>query len=378
VSDYQFSLNVAEGGVRFEPGDRRIRFTYGGVPFPRTIPITWGPKQDPKARTFEPTWVGLSGGGTAILAGGIKFETQVKLPPRGRVNTLVVKFSNGDVVRGLQIIADLDGQARDLGMHGGREGETATIKLEDGEHIIGVDGCTGTNGDAIRIYTNRRVIGPFGNASGGDHCYHFFRAGHPLDLSGWPHKSHKSSDHCHRGELPIDGEVIGFYGKVHDNNVITQVGVIARSIGHIQSGWRWCRQCSCLVFREGLTSPSGVCQGGEVGGSHVTDGSYNYGLICHGPWPGTQPEWKQCDRCRALYQFTNPIPSHCPAGGPHASTSSRVYSLYHDIADPFGQDGWRWCGDCGALFHPQVAGACPARKDGHGRGYSFNYRLMTR
>lgn len=262
--------------------------------------------------------------------------------------------------------------------HGGRTGTDDRINLEKDEYIIGIDGCTGVNVDSIRIHTNKRVFGPFGKNGDGSDCYHFFREGHILDLGGWPHKQ-RATEHCHRGQLPADGEIIGFYGKVHAGDVITQIGVITRSIGHTQTGWHRCRKCSCLVHRENPSSCPGVCMAASnAGGPHDPVGSGDYELICHGSLPSTQPDFKKCERCCALFHSSNPSPSHCPVGGEHKASGSRTYSLYHDNKDSFGEDGWLWCARCGSIFHSETPGICPVGRAVHDGKASFKYKMMLR
>jgi hypothetical protein len=141
-----------------------------------------------------------------------------------------------------------------------------------------------------------------------------------------------------------------------------------------QNFWRWCSNCSGLVYAETAVCPAG--------GVHSEDGSSDYALYTSAsagaaaagvPIANFQTGWRWCKKCQGLAFAAG----FCIAGGSHDLSGSQDYALVHDASVPGGQDQWSWCGQCQGLWFGGGGGwgTCPYgaahRNDG------FNYNLIS-
>jgi hypothetical protein len=97
----------------------------------------------------------------------------------------------------------------------------------------------------------------------------------------------------------------------------------------MQSNWRWCSTCRGLYFGPGVATSA--C---PAGGTHVPQalsGSGDYGLPHNQPaTPGSQSDWRWCNKCQGLFYGGGVANSRCPAGGTHSDPAlSGNYSLPH-------------------------------------------------
>jgi hypothetical protein len=95
------------------------------------------------------TKIGTSGGN-----GGSEF-VDTALPKGARV--IGFKIRSGDWVDAVELLyKTADGKVESLGKHGGDGGLEDTFMLEDGEHITGITGKSGTYVMSLTILTNKR------------------------------------------------------------------------------------------------------------------------------------------------------------------------------------------------------------------------------
>lgn len=146
----------------------------------------------------------------------------------------------------------------------------------------------------------------------------------------------------------------------------------------LQYSWQWCNKCQALTFASG--SSAGAC---AAGGQHTHTGSGWYVLYLYGPsFAGAQRGWLWCNKCQALCYNSPQSPGPCPAGGTHNHSGSGEYTLVtHPEAatpTPGTQVNWRWCNKCQALAFAGGAtlGACPAGGT-HAHTGSGNYGVQT-
>ena len=136
--------------------------------------------------------------------------------------------------------------------------------------------------------------------------------------------------HCQGLAYSKDGNPSGscYYGGTHDYNdwksdppVSNYTLVLDDSTTAGESGWRFCKKCSGLVFSPDLTS-LGACPGVWAGEQHdVTSG--NYTLANSTTAPG-EKNWRICNSCSGLV-FAGDIAAgegKCPKKGDHDLTYS--------------------------------------------------------
>jgi hypothetical protein len=147
-----------------------------------------------------------------------------------------------------------------------------------------------------------------------------------------------------------------------------------------QSNWRWCSTCQGLFFGDGLAESD--CPAGGPHRDPAQSRSGNYSLPHNAaPSPDRQSEWRWCSSCQGLYFGPGVGTSVCPAGGTHvpqAVSGSGNYSLPHNQpATPGSQSDWRWCNKCQGLFYGGgVANSrCPAGGTHSDPALSGNYSL---
>lgn len=118
-----------------------------------------------------------------------------------------------------------------------------------------------------------------------------------------------------------------------------------------QSGWRWCRFCKQLWFRDYAFY---ACPG-RPGLGHSNEGSGNYSvLFANDPGNGTS-DWRYCRFCKTLWFARVPNgPSSCPALsgglGQHSIDGSGNYKVEF-ASSGGGQPSWRLCNLCKALWY---------------------------
>lgn len=85
------------------------------------------------------------------------------------------------------------------------------------------------------------------------------------------------------------------------------------------NGWRNCKHCQVLYF-SGHAGPDGRCPrpGGEAGHESAPN-AYDFVLPYSGLVDGaaTQPQWRNCWKCQAMYFDGFPSKGKCPSGGEH-------------------------------------------------------------
>jgi hypothetical protein len=147
--------------------------------------VAWGQEGDR-------TKIGTSGG-----KGGSEFVDK-HLPKGARV--IGVKIRSGDWIDAVELLyKTADGKVESLGKHGGDGGEEDTFMLEEGEHITGITGKSGTYVMSLTIITNKRKSKTYGLGEG-DVQYHY--------------------------EVPHSDEIIGFFGRAAD--YVDQIGIWVR------------------------------------------------------------------------------------------------------------------------------------------------------
>lgn len=124
-----------------------------------------------------------------------------------------------------------------------------------------------------------------------------------------------------------------------------------------QSGWRWCANCHSLAWEAGY----GPC---NAGGGHDHTASPHFSVAIQQPpedpatWPpGVQTDWRWCSRCNCLVhvRFGNGI---CGDAQPHRTADSGLYAVAYQSTPKGVQQGWRWCSRCQGLAFMRGDGAC--------------------
>ncbi|GAA1505363.1 hypothetical protein GCM10009677_42120 [Sphaerisporangium rubeum] len=148
---------------------------------------------------------------------------------------------------------------------------------------------------------------------------------------------------------------------------------------YTQNGWRFCVNC-CELF---LVSFAGsVCP--RTRGPHQVAGwtfrlTYNLETGGTGEDSHTQANWRNCNRCAALFWAPGEWKA-CPLGGTHSyRPESGQFLLPFNLGQPpWTQNQWRFCLNCSVLFYNGYAyrgdtGLCPYRfLYGHfAAGYDF-------
>lgn len=141
---------------------------------------------------------------------------------------------------------------------------------------------------------------------------------------------------------------------------------------NVQPEWRWCDKCRALFYAPGASN--GVCPVDKR--PHTRNGSSNYHLPHTRSRHGGQPGWRWCDKCQGLFFGQSPTAGRCPAtGGEHnrQAASANYFLVAENSARDFtGQNDWRWCRKCEGCFYGPHApqSTCPAGgpHDGSGSG----------
>jgi hypothetical protein len=144
---------------------------------------------------------GQEGGRTKIGTSGSNTGTEFvdkQLPKGARV--IGVKIRSGDWIDAVELLyKTADGKVESLGKHGGDGGEEDTFMLEEGEHLTGITGKSGTYVMSLTIITNKRKSKTYGLGEG-DVQYHY--------------------------EVPDHDEIIGFFGRAGE--YVDQIGIWVR------------------------------------------------------------------------------------------------------------------------------------------------------
>jgi hypothetical protein len=151
-------------------------------------------------------------------------------------------------------------------------------------------------------------------------------------------------------------------GEVHrSNNTVLR-----------QDNWRWCQKCHLLFFAGGAApaGPVGSCPDG--GGGHDGSASAGYVLAMSAPNHDAQPGWRWCSNCSALV-FGNSPSTPCPGHRQHAVSGSGEYFVRFGAGAPSAQPGWRWCATCQGLFLGSPGSVCAATAGPHSAAGSGQY-----
>jgi hypothetical protein len=146
----------------------------------------------------------------------------------------------------------------------------------------------------------------------------------------------------------------------------------------VQSNWRNCQKCQAMFFN-GFPK-KGVC---PAGGQH--DAAQSFDFLLPRDEPGTnqsQPEWRNCKKCQAIFFNGFPKKGVCPAGGQHDAALGFNFVLPHDVpphdvpGTTDAQPNWRNCQKCQSMFFNGFPkkGVCPAGGQ-HDAARSFNFIL---
>ncbi len=154
----------------------------------------------------------------------------------------------------------------------------------------------------------------------------------------------------------------------------------------LENNWKRCSHCQALVFNG---NSSGKCHAALPAdkGQHNFEGSSIYSIRKDGALPpGSQDNWRICNKCQAL-SFAGNIGKvgACSAGGQHDHTGSANFMLpFRDPSTPLSEDAetdWRWCNKCQVLSSTYdantgpVLGPCAAAGN-HDHAGSGNYVLL--
>jgi hypothetical protein len=154
----------------------------------------------------------------------------------------------------------------------------------------------------------------------------------------------------------------------------------------LENNWKHCHNCEALVLN---TNSMGKCHAAKPDdkGQHNFAYSSVYSIQKDGILPpGSQQNWRLCNKCQALAFGGNAgQPGACSAGGTHDHVGSADYMLpFHDAGTPLGEDAetdWQWCNKCQVLTSTNdvrtgpVLGPCAAGGN-HDHAGSGNYVLL--
>jgi hypothetical protein len=149
-------------------------------------------------------------------------------------------------------------------------------------------------------------------------------------------------------------------------------------VANTRSNWRNCKKCQVLFYSN---AEPGSC---AAGGVHAAAGP-NFVLPFGGPEkPNDQAKWHECKSCKTMFYNGYKGKGHCPGSsytrdgkklfGEHVPDNSTAYVLPHDIPPkPTTQPSWRFCNKCFAMFYDgfPVKGVCPQGGGHVAAGYNF-------